>query len=63
MAHPALLVGLESPDDASVWKIDDARALVQTVDFFPPVVDDPYVYGWIAAANDHRLPIERKAEA
>ena len=51
MAHPALLVGLESPDDASVWKIDDARALVQTVDFFPPVVDDPYVYGWIAAAN------------
>lgn len=34
-----------------MWRIDDARALVQTVDFFPPVVDDPYVYGWIAAAN------------
>ncbi len=50
-AHPDLLLGLETPDDASVWRIDDARALVQTVDFFPPVVDDPYVYGWIAAAN------------
>ena len=34
-----------------MWRLDDARALVQTVDFFPPVVDDPYVYGWIAAAN------------
>ena len=49
--YPSLLAGLESPDDALVWKLDDERALVQTADFFPPVVDDPYAYGAIAAAN------------
>ncbi len=49
--YPALLVGLDSPDDAAVWKLDDERALVITTDFFTPVVDEPYDYGSIAAAN------------
>lgn len=48
---PDLLVGLDSPDDAAVWKLDDKRALVVTTDFFTPVVDNPYDYGAIAAAN------------
>jgi selenide,water dikinase len=48
---PDLLVGLDSPDDAAVWKLDGERALVATTDFFTPVVDDPYDYGTIAAAN------------
>lgn len=46
-----MLVGLESPDDAAVWRLDDSRALVVTTDFFTPVVDDPYSFGAIAAAN------------
>jgi selenide,water dikinase len=46
-----LLVGLGAPDDAAVWKISDQLALVITTDFFTPVVDDPYDYGAIAAAN------------
>lgn len=49
--YPNLLVGLDAPDDAAVWKIDERRALVLTTDFFTPVVDDPYDYGAIAAAN------------
>ena len=48
---PELLAGLTSPDDAAVWKLDDERALVITTDFFTPVVDDPFDYGRIAAAN------------
>lgn len=48
---PDLLVGLDSPDDAAVWRLDEQRALVVTTDFFTPVVDDPYDYGAIAAAN------------
>jgi len=48
---PDLLAGLSSPDDAAVWKLDENRALVLTTDFFTPVVDDPYDYGRIAAAN------------
>jgi selenide, water dikinase len=51
MAFPDLLVGLQSPDDAAVWKLDETRDLVVTTDFFTPVVDDPYDYGAIAAAN------------
>ncbi len=46
-----MLVGLGDPDDAAIWKIDETRALVATVDFFTPVVDTPYEYGAIAAAN------------
>ncbi len=49
--YPDLLVGLEKPDDAAVWRLDARRALVVTTDFFTPVVDDPYDYGSIAAAN------------
>jgi selenide,water dikinase len=49
--YPDLLVGIECPDDAAVWRIDDTRSLVVTTDFFTPVVDDPYDYGAIAAAN------------
>jgi selenide, water dikinase len=48
---PNLLVGLSGPDDAAVWHLDDERALVVTTDFFTPIVDDPYAYGAIAAAN------------
>jgi selenide,water dikinase len=44
-------VGLDSPDDAAIWQVDDRRSLVLTTDFFTPVVDDPYDYGAIAAAN------------
>jgi selenide,water dikinase len=44
-------VGLGDPDDAAVWRLEDERALVLTTDFFTPVVDDPYDYGAIAAAN------------
>lgn len=44
-------MGLGLPDDAAVYRLDDQRALVQTLDFFAPVVDDPYIYGAIAAAN------------
>src|SRR5438046_10095309 len=51
MRNPNLLVGAATADDAGVYRIDRARALVQTVDFFTPIVDDPYVYGEIAAAN------------
>ncbi|TFH35702.1 MAG: selenide, water dikinase SelD, partial [Anaerolineales bacterium] len=46
-----MLVGLGKPDDAAVWRLDDDQALVVTVDFFTPVVDTPYEYGAIAAAN------------
>jgi len=46
-----VLVGYETADDAGVYRLDDDRALVQTVDFFTPVVDDPFTYGQIAAAN------------
>ena len=48
---PDLLVGIEGPDDAAVYRISDELAIVQTVDFFPPVVDDAYTYGAIAATN------------
>jgi selenide,water dikinase len=48
---PDLLVGLGAPDDAAVWKLDDECALVVTTDFFTPVVDTPFEYGAIAAAN------------
>jgi selenide, water dikinase len=48
---PNLLVGLAISDDAAVYRVTDDIALIQTVDFFPPVVDDPYDYGAISAAN------------
>lgn len=50
-AHPDLVVGLENGDDAAVVRIDGTRAVIATADFFTPVVDDPYDWGRIAAAN------------
>ena len=50
-AHPNLLVGADTGDDAAVYRMDDDTALIQTVDFFPPIVDDPYSFGQIAVAN------------
>ncbi len=49
--YPGLLVGLHAADDAAVYQLDDEKAIVSTIDFFPPVVDDPYDFGSIAAAN------------
>jgi selenide,water dikinase len=49
--HPDLLIGLDVSDDAAMYRLPDGSALVQTVDFFPPIVDDAYTYGAIAAAN------------
>lgn len=48
---PNLLVGFDKSDDASVYKVSEELALVQTVDFFPPIDDDPYIFGQIAATN------------
>ncbi len=49
--HPELLVGLGVADDAAVYRLNDQQAIISTIDFFTPVVDDPYDYGAIAAAN------------
>jgi selenide,water dikinase len=51
MTDPNLLVGADHFDDAGVYRLDDSTALVMTLDFFPPLVDDPYTFGQIAAAN------------
>ena len=48
---PGLLVGLGEPDDAAVYRINEFTAIIQTMDFFPPVVDDAYAFGAITAAN------------
>ena len=48
---PRLLVGFDSSDDGAVYQLTDSLALIQTLDFFPPMVDDPYLFGKIAAAN------------
>lgn len=50
-AYPDLLVGLTTADDAAVYQLNDQQAIINTTDFFPPVVDDPYDFGAIAAAN------------
>ncbi len=50
-SDPRLLVGYDKSDDASVYVLDENTALVQTTDFFPPIVDDPFLFGQIAAAN------------
>jgi len=49
--QPDLLVGLHTADDAAVYRLNDEQAVVQTLDFFPPIVDDPYTFGAITAAN------------
>lgn len=50
-ADPNLIVGMETSDDAGVYKLNEETAMIQTVDFFTPIVDDPYRFGQIAAAN------------
>src|SRR5579864_9218893 len=50
-APPGLLVGLHTADDAAVYRLNEQQAVISTADFFPPVVDDPYAFGAIAAAN------------
>lgn len=50
-SHPDLLVGISTGDDAGVFRLSDDLAIVNTVDFFTPIVDDPYTYGQISAAN------------
>ncbi len=50
-ADPRLLVGLDTNDDACAYKVRDDLAILQTVDFFPPMVDDPFTFGQVAAAN------------
>ena len=49
--HPDLLVGAQTGDDAAVYRLNNETALIFTVDFFPPIADDPYQFGAIAAAN------------
>lgn len=49
--HPDLLVGMESSDDAGVYRINETTAMIQSLDFFTPIVDSPYDFGRIAAAN------------
>ena len=44
-------MGIETSDDAAIYKVTDEIAMIQTVDFFTPIVDDPYTFGQIAAAN------------
>ena len=51
MSDPKLVRGLASPDDAGVYKLADDLAIIQTIDFFTPIVDDPYTFGQIAATN------------
>lgn len=50
-ADPNLLVGFDHSDDAAVYQLTDELAVVQTLDFFPPMVEDPYLFGKIAATN------------
>ncbi len=50
-SHPNLMVGLDSPDDAGVYKLNSQTALIQTLDFLTPITDSPYEFGQIAAAN------------
>jgi selenide,water dikinase len=49
--HPDLLIGLQTSDDAAVYRLTPELALIQTIDFFTPIVDDPWTFGAIAAAN------------
>ena len=51
VTNDRVLVGIDTADDAGVYRLDDERALIQTVDFFTPILDDPYQYGQVAAAN------------
>ncbi|MFR0798987.1 MAG: selenide, water dikinase SelD [Oscillospiraceae bacterium] len=65
MFDPRLLVGYDSSDDACVYSVSDDVAVIETVDFFTPIVDDPYLFGQIAAAERalRRVRHGRRAEA
>jgi selenide,water dikinase len=49
--HPDLILGVNQADDSGVIRLDAERALILTLDFFPAIVDDPYIFGQVAAAN------------
>ena len=51
ISNPKVIRGIEKPDDAGVYKLTDELAIIQTIDFFTPIVDEPYDFGQIAAAN------------
>lgn len=51
LKDPNLLVGYDSSDDAAVYRLSESQAIIQTLDFFPPMVEDPYLFGQIAATN------------
>ena len=51
ITDPNVLIGTRTADDAAVYRVSDTLAIVQTVDYFTPVVDDPYIFGQITAAN------------
>lgn len=51
ISHPNLLLGLDRPDDAGIYRLTDDMAIIQTIDFFTPIVDDPYSFGQVAVAN------------
>ncbi len=51
ISDPNLIVGMEHAEDAGVYKLRDDLAIIQTVDFFTPIVDDPYIFGQIAVTN------------
>ena len=51
ISNPNLLVGISTGDDAAVYKVSEDMAIISTVDFFPPIVDDPFAFGEIAVAN------------
>lgn len=63
-SDPRLLVGFDKSDDASVYQVTDELALVQTVDFFPPIADDPYLFGRSPRRTHFRMSTPwRRAEA
>lgn len=51
LGAPELVVGFDASDDACVWDLGDGRGLIATTDFFPPMVDDPFLFGQVAATN------------
>jgi len=51
ISHPNLIAGIENSEDAGVYKLREDLAIIQTLDFFTPIVDDPYTFGQVAAAN------------
>ncbi len=59
LPNPNVIVGMERTEDAGVYRLADDLAIIQTLDFFTPIVDDPYIFGQIAAANALSKPTIR----